>query len=266
MGSSDVIRRLFLSFGAVVLVAIGVLLILAAVTDSTSSSGNRLAMGLFGAGVLSTSLLATTAWFPIRRSPRTYIAHDGSAVVIKLRWHLQAAAAIMLSIWVILLVIGAASSDSGGRWVLGICALVLALPVPDLVKGLGRGARIQIDQQEIQFRGWTSDASLAWRDVEVVRLAGQGTTAPMVQVAGRTGAPSWSFAKRGLLFGRARTKRPDIDVPVTSLDDPFGVFVVTNALASAPEHDRPGLVDGIDELLEARAAGDRPEEQSSQRQ
>lgn len=259
------IRRLVLGFCALLLAAAGVLLILAAVVDSSSSSGNRLAMCLFGVGVVGTSLLGSAAWFPIRRTPSTFLEHDGNAVVIKLRWHLQSAAAITLSIWVVLLVVGAVSSDSGGRWVLGILALVLVLPVPDLVNGLRRGAMIRIDQQELRFRGWASDASLAWRDVDVVRFAGQGTSAPLVQVSGRTGATSWSFAKRGLLFGRARTKRPDIDIPVTSLDDPFGVFLVTNALASAPDHERPGLVHGIEELLNARAAGDRPEKEANRR-
>jgi hypothetical protein len=259
------IRRLVLGFSALLLAAVGVLLILAAVVDPSTGSGNRLAMCLFGIGVLGTSLLVSTAWFPIRRSPSTFLARDGNVVVIKLRRHLQAAGAITLSIWVVLLVIGAVSSDSGGRWVLGLFALVLALPIPDLVNGLRRGAMIRIDQQELRFWGWASDASLAWRDVDVVRFAGQGTSAPLVQVSGRTGAPSWSYEKRGLLFGRARTKRPEIDIPVTSLDDPFGAFLVANALASAPDHERPGLVNGIDELLQARAAGDRPEEAASRR-
>ncbi|MER7558154.1 hypothetical protein ABTZ46_14510 [Nocardioides sp. NPDC126508] len=259
------IRRLVLGFGAFILAATGVLLILAAVVDSSSDSGSRLAMCLFGIGVLGTSFLGSAAWFPIRRTPNTFLAHDGNAVVIKLRWHLQAAAAITLSIWVVLLVVGAVSSDSGGRWVLGLFALVLVLPVPDLVSGLRRGAMVRIDHQELQFRGWASDASLAWRDVDVVRFAGQGTSAPLVQISARTGASSWSFEKRGLLFGRARTKRPDIDIPVTSLDDPFGVLLVTNALASASDHERPGLVDGIEELLNARAAGDRPEEVANRR-
>ncbi|MGH3973282.1 MAG: hypothetical protein ACRDS9_08150 [Pseudonocardiaceae bacterium] len=259
------LRRLLLGFGATLLAAFGVLLILAAAVDSSSSTGSRLAMCLFGIGVVGASILGVAAWFPIRRAPNTFLAHDGSAVVIKLRWHLQAAGATMLSIWVILLVIGAVSSDSGGRWVLGFCALVLALPVPDLVNGLRCGAMIRIDQQQLQFRGWASDASVAWRDVDVVRFAGRGTAAPLVQISGRTGAASWSFEKRGLLFGRARTKRPDIDIPVTSLDDPFGVFLVANALASAPDRERSGLVDGIGDLLMARAAGERPEEPTSRR-
>lgn len=259
------LRRVLLGLCAVLVAAVGLLLILATALDSGPVTGSRLAMGLFGVGVLCTSLAGLAVWFPIRRRPHVYLAVDGHAVVIRFRWHLQAAATVMLSIWVVLLVIGAASSDSGGRWVLGICALVLALPVPDLLNGLRRGAMIRIDQHGIQLRGWTSDASLAWADVDVVRFAGQGTSAPLVQISGRTGAPSWSFEKRGLLFGRSRTKRPDIDIPVTSLDDPFGVFLVANALASAPDHERPGLVDGIKELLEARAAGDRPEEEASRR-
>lgn len=259
------LRRVFLGLGAVLVAAVGVLLILAAALDSGPVTGSRLAMGLFGVGILGTSLAGLAVWFPIRRRPPAYLDVDGHAVVIKLRWHLQAAVAVMLSIWVVLLLIGAASSDSGGRWVLGFIALALALPVPDLVNGLRRGAMVRIDHHELRLRGWASDASLAWPDVDVVRFAGQGTSAPMVQVSGRTGAPSWSFEKRGLLFGRSRTKRPDIDIPVTSLDDPFGVFLVANALASAPEHERPGLVDGIEDLLEARAAGERPEEEASRR-
>lgn len=259
------LRRLFLGLGAFLVTAVGVLLILVAVLDSGPVTGSRLAMGLFGVGVVATSWAGLAVWFPIRRRPHAYLAVDGDAVVIRLRWHLQAAVAVMLSVWVVLLVIGAAASDSGGRWALGLIALALALPVPDLVNGLRRGAMVRIDHQEIRFRGWASDASLAWPDVDVVRLAGQGTSAPMVQVSGRTGAPSWSFEKRALLFGRSRTKRPDIDIPVTSLDDPFGVFVVTNALASAPEHERPALVHGIEDLLEARAAGERPEEETGRR-
>ena len=83
---------------------------------------------------------------------------------------------------------------------------------------------------------------------------------PLIRLRGRSSAASFSFEKRGFLFGKQAAGRTDMDLPTTSIDDPFGIFVITNALAMAPPDQRPSLVASIEGLLEDRANGIRPEE------
>nr|WP_246322141.1 PH domain-containing protein [Nocardioides panzhihuensis] len=160
-----------------------------------------------------------------------------------------------------LLVIGAIAVAGGSSWILGGLALLLLIPVPDLVKGLGRRPHLRIGPAGIRLHGWTSDVEIAWSDVLEVSQASINAQTPIVRVRGRDGAASYGHTKRGILFGK-RPADPDLDVPATSLDDPYGIYVVLNGLAMARADERPGMVAAIPGLLEDRADGVKPENPS----
>lgn len=230
-------------------------------SSGTQSGGSRVAMALFGFAVLNAAVVGAVTWFPRARRPEAYVSVAGGAVTVSLTRRLQAVALTMLIVLAALLLIGAVAVANGGSWILGALALLMLIPVPDLLKGLGRRPHLRIDPAGIRMHGWTSDVEIAWSDVLEVRQANVNAQTPVVRVRGRDGAASYGHAKCGILFGK-RPANPDLDVPSTSLDDPYGIYVVLNGLVMARDDERPGMVAAIPELLEDRANGVRPENES----
>lgn len=230
-------------------------------SSGTQSGGSRVAMALFGFAVLTAAVGGAAAWFPRARRPEAYVSSVDGAVTVSLSRRLQAVTLTMLVVLAALLLIGAIAVANGSSWILGVLALLLLIPVPDLLKGLGRRPHLRIDPAGIRMHGWTSDAEIAWSDVLEVSQTSINAQTPVVRVRGRDGAASYGHEKCGILFGK-RPANPDLDVPSTSLDDPYGIYVILNGLAMARDDERPGMVAAIPELLEDRANGIRPENES----
>jgi hypothetical protein len=249
--------RVLKALCVVVVALIGVAIM---ASSGTQSGGSRVAMALFGLAVLVAAVGGAVTWFPRARRPEAYVSSAGGTVTVSLTRRLQAVTLTMLVVLAALLSIGAVAVANGSSWLLGVLAILLLVPVPDLLKGLGRRPHLRIDPAGIRLRGWTSDAEIAWSDVLEVSQTNINAQTPVVRVRGRDGAASYGHAKCGILFGK-RPDNPDLDVPSTSLDDPYGIYVILNGLAMARDDERPGMVAAIPELLADRANGIRPEDE-----
>ncbi|MDR7313096.1 hypothetical protein J2S40_004154 [Nocardioides luteus] len=224
----------------------------------TQSGGDRMGMALFGFAVLVVAAGSAVVWFPRSRRPEAYVSAVEGAVTLSLTRRLQVVTLTMLVVLGVLLLVGAVAVGGPSGWILGVLALVLLLPVPDLLTGVARRPCLQIDAHRVAMRGAAQDVQIAWADVLDVSQADLNAQTPVVRVRGRDGAASYEHTKRGILFGR-RPAGPDLDVPSTSLDDPYGIYVILNGLAMARDEERPGMVAAIPELLRDRADGIRPE-------
>jgi hypothetical protein len=256
--SERLLVRVLKALCVVVVALIGVAVM---ASSGTQSGGSRVAMALFGFAVLVAAVGGAVTWFPRTRRPEAYVSSADCAVTVSLTRRPQTVTLTMLVVLAALLLIGAVAVADGSSWILGALALLLLIPVPDLVKGLGRRPHLRIDPAGIRMHGWTSDVEIAWGDVLEVSQANLNAQTPVLRVRGRVGAASYGHAKRGILFGK-RPANPDLDVPSTSLDDPYGIYVILNGLAMARDDERPGMVAAIPGLLEDRADGIRPEKQS----
>lgn len=262
ISSTESSERLFVRvLKALCVVMVALIGIAVMASSGTQSGGSRVAMALFGLATLLAAVGGAVTWFPRSRRPEAYISSTGGAVTVSLVRRLPAVTLTMLLVLAALLLIGAVAVGDGSSWILGGLALLLLIPVPDLVRGLGRRPHLRIDPAELRMHGWTSDVEIAWGDVLEVSQANLNAQTPVVRVHGRDGAASYQHTKRGILFGKRPTS-PDLDVPSTSLDDPYGIYVILNGLAMARDDERPGMVAEIPGLLEDRANGIRPEMQS----
>jgi hypothetical protein len=227
-------------------------------SSGTQSGGGRLVMALVGLAVLAAAAAAAVTWFPRARRPEAYVSSAGDAVTVSLRGRRQVPVVVMLMLLVVVLAVATFAVDNAGRWVFAAMALVLLLPVPDMVRGVLRQPALRIDAAGVQLRGPAQDVEIAWSDVLDVSQTNVNAQTPVIRVRGREGAASYSHTKRGLLFGR-QPAHPGLDVPSILVDDPYGIYVILNGLAMARVDERSGMVASVPELLEDRANGIRPE-------
>lgn len=129
-------------------------------------------------------------------------------------------------------------------------ALLMAVPVPDLIRASVRRSEIRLTWAGMTISGWSTDAYLDWDDVELVDSDPRNPWAFRVLVRAKPGATSYRHRRRRILLPLEPWPQPeDIVLHGVSLDDPVSVMIFLKTLAVLPPHKRSDLLRSPNSVL-----------------
>lgn len=142
-------------------------------------------------------------------------------------------------------------SEGLARYAAAMCCLMLAIGVPDVLRGAPRRQRVVLSPDHIVVRSWGVDASIDWDDVDAVSMDSSIPTRPAIRIEARPPAPSLSVHRRRWLVPvEPRPPAGQIMIPALPLDEPWLLLAVLQNLSQVVREERVRrLTHGTYELL-----------------
>ena len=197
----------------------------------------RTAFVFFGLAILTVPVCAYALRLHQPRNRITPVDGTGPGIEVRLSNHLLWAVAFMALVWTSFLVWAAVAAGLTGA---GLLVLLLALPfavlLPDTVRALLRRPRLILTLDGVTYVGWSADAAVSWPDIATVDVAAPHVRRPVVRIAVRPNATSFTSTPRRLLLSLdLPPDLPAIDVPLLALASPGRLTALLEKLVTVDE-------------------------------
>lgn len=237
-------------FGALwpVLLVVGALLVVAAVSQSWGFLGWLAAAAFAGAGLLR-------AMSGAGRDASRRVHRDHGGITVEMRRDFPVTALAFASTLALLFGLNTPSLEDRAGQVAGLVGCLLAVvPLPDLTRAALTRCHLRADARRIVIRSWSTEAVVDWTDVAEVDVDTSVPSRPAVSIQVRPSAHSLEARRRRILVPlEPRHPRDQLNLTALAFDEPWLLASWLDRLTGLTPEDRANrLTESAVALLTAK--------------